>query len=69
MDSVLDFVARHEMYSFLDGFSGYNQVRMQRRSRKYGIRNGMECIPRGGYDVQVENRAGNVPAIHFGSIR
>ena len=27
-DSVQDAVAGHEMYSFLDGFSGYNQVRM-----------------------------------------
>ena len=27
-DSVLDSVAGHKMYSFLDGFSGYNQVRM-----------------------------------------
>ena len=27
-DSVLDAVAGHEMYSFLDGFSGYNQVRV-----------------------------------------
>ena len=27
-DIVLDAVAGHEMYSFLDGFSGYNQVRM-----------------------------------------
>ena len=27
-DSVLDAIARHEMYSFLDGFNGYNQVRM-----------------------------------------
>ena len=27
-DGVLDVVAGHEMYSFLDGFSGYNQVRM-----------------------------------------
>ena len=25
-DSVLEAVAGHEMYSFLDGFSGYNQV-------------------------------------------
>ena len=25
---VLDVVAGHDMYSFLDGFSGYNQVRM-----------------------------------------
>ena len=27
-DSVLDTVASHDMYSFLDGFNGYNQVRM-----------------------------------------
>jgi hypothetical protein len=27
-DGVLDTVAGHEMYSFLDGFSGYNQIRM-----------------------------------------
>ena len=26
--SVRDVVAGHEMYSFLDGFNGYNQVRM-----------------------------------------
>ena len=28
MDGVLDAVAGHEVYSFLDGFSGYNQIRM-----------------------------------------
>ena len=28
MDSVLDAVTRHEMYNFLDGFNGYNQVHM-----------------------------------------
>ena len=27
-DGVLDAVAGHEEYSFLDGFSGYNQIRM-----------------------------------------
>ena len=27
-DNMLDVVKGHEMYSFLDGFSGYNQVRM-----------------------------------------
>ena len=27
-DGVLDAVAGHEIYSFLDSFSGYNQVRM-----------------------------------------
>lgn len=27
-DTMLDAVAGHEMYSFLDGFSGYNQIKM-----------------------------------------
>ena len=27
-DRVLDAVARHEIYSFLDEFSGYNKIRM-----------------------------------------
>jgi hypothetical protein len=27
-DGVLDTVAGHEMYNFLEGFSGYNQIRM-----------------------------------------
>ena len=27
-DSVLDTMAGHECYSFFDGFSGYNQIRM-----------------------------------------
>ena len=27
-DGVLDAIAGHEVYSFLDGFSGYNQIRM-----------------------------------------
>jgi hypothetical protein len=26
MDSILDTMARHEKYSFMDGYSGYNQV-------------------------------------------
>ena len=27
-DGVLDVVASHEVYSFLDGFNGYNQIRI-----------------------------------------
>ena len=27
-DGVLDTIARHEMYTFLDGFNGYNQIRI-----------------------------------------
>ena len=32
-DTMLDTVAGHEMYSFLDGFSGYNQVLMALEDR------------------------------------
>ena len=32
-DTLLDSVARHEIYSFLDGFSGYNQVLMALEDR------------------------------------
>ena len=28
IDSVIDMVAGHECYNFLDGFGGYNQIRM-----------------------------------------
>ena len=34
MDSVLDAIAGHDMYSFLDGFSGYNQVRMHQDNQE-----------------------------------
>jgi hypothetical protein len=33
-DGVLDLVAGHEMYSFLDGFSGYNQIRMAEKNQE-----------------------------------
>jgi hypothetical protein len=28
LDSVLDIVVGHEKYSFMDGYSGYNQMKM-----------------------------------------
>jgi len=28
LDSVLDSIVGHEMYSFMDGYSNYNQVKM-----------------------------------------
>ena len=32
-DSILDAVAGHECYSFLDGFSGYNQVKIAKEDQ------------------------------------
>jgi hypothetical protein len=34
LDSVLDSMARHEMYSFLDGYSNYNQVKMVKEDKE-----------------------------------
>jgi len=31
LDSVLDTVTKHEMYSFMDGYNGYNQVKMAKK--------------------------------------
>ena len=33
MDSILNAVAGHECYSFLDGFSGYNQVQIAKEDQ------------------------------------
>ena len=33
-DRVLDVVTSHEVYSFLDGFSGYNQIRMHPKDQE-----------------------------------
>ena len=33
-DSVLDAVVGHNMYNFLDGFRGYNQIRMHPKDQK-----------------------------------
>ncbi len=34
LDSVLDSMAGHEMYSFMDGYSGYNQVKMAKKDKE-----------------------------------
>ncbi len=34
IDEVLDLVASKELYSFLDGFSGYNQVKIRVEDRE-----------------------------------
>ena len=34
MDTILDEVAGHEMYSFMDGFLGYNQIKLAPEARK-----------------------------------
>ena len=33
LDFIIDDMAGHEMYSFLDGFSGYNQIKMAPEDR------------------------------------
>jgi hypothetical protein len=33
LDYILDFVAGHEMHSFMDGYNGYNQVKMAKEDK------------------------------------
>ena len=47
---VLDVVAGHEIYSFLDGFSGYNQIQMHLADKEkmtfvmeWGVGGGCRC--------------------------
>jgi hypothetical protein len=34
LDPILDTVVRHKMYSFMDGCSGYNQMKMAKKDYK-----------------------------------
>ncbi len=34
LDSIIDFVVGHEMYYFMDGYSGYNQVNMAKEDKE-----------------------------------
>jgi hypothetical protein len=34
LDSILDLVVGHEMYSFMDGYSGYNQIKMAKTDKE-----------------------------------
>ncbi len=33
LDLVLDSMARHEMYAFMDGYNNYNQVKMVKENK------------------------------------
>jgi len=34
LDTISDLVVGHEMYSFMDGYSGYNQVKMSEEKKE-----------------------------------
>ena len=70
-DSVLDAIARNETYNFLDGFSGYNQIRMHPDDQEkttffmalviggfYGVGNGVRI--KNDTDNFLENYSGNI---------
>jgi hypothetical protein len=45
LDSILNLVVGHEMYSFMDGYSSYNQVKMAKKDKeKTFILVGCICI-------------------------
>ena len=33
IDQIIDVCARHEVFSFMDGFSRYNQIQIQKEDR------------------------------------
>ncbi len=37
LDSILDSMVRHEMYYFMDGYSGYNQAKMAEKDKEKTI--------------------------------
>ncbi len=34
LDSILDTIVKHKMYSFMDGYNGYNQVKMAKENNE-----------------------------------
>ena len=61
-DAMLDAVAGHEMYSFLDGFSGYNQVLVAPEDRvKDNICNRMGSLCFKRYDIWIKECPCYVP--------
>jgi hypothetical protein len=43
-DSIIDLMATHEMYSFMDGYNNYNQVKMTEKDIKHNIYFKMGCV-------------------------
>ena len=63
-DSVLDAVDGHDMYSFLDGFSGYNQVRMHPNDQEKTV-----FVTDWGVYVRAQDSTNNISTDHHGNFR
>jgi hypothetical protein len=46
LDSILDTIASHDMYSFLHGYSGYNEVKWRKKIRRrlFSCKNGEHIL-------------------------
>ena len=66
-DNVLDAVARHEMYNFLDGFNGYNQVRMHPddQEKTTFVTDWTLCCD--SHDVWVKDGPYHIPVNNYGN--
>ena len=67
-DGVLDAKAGHEVYSFLVGFSGYNQIRMHPEDQEktaFVTEWGDVRTEDGAYDLSTYNH-GDIPRIYSG---
>ena len=66
VDNVLDTVGGHEMYSLLDGFIGYNQVRMHPDDQeKTTIIPAPPAFP---FERQVQHRPDRLKKLRTGSV-
>ena len=54
-DSILDTVAGHELYSFLDRFNGYNQIRLALEDQEKTVFVTDWGVCRCSHDVRAEN--------------
>jgi len=46
LDSILDTIASHDMYSFMYGYSGYNRVKWQKKIKRrlFSYKNGKHIL-------------------------
>jgi hypothetical protein len=65
---LFDNAARSSTYSFMDGFSGYNQIKMTRGYGKDNIGNTTGNLLLQSHAIWVKERWGHLPKGHIDSI-
>jgi hypothetical protein len=66
IDEVLDIVTNKNLYSFLDGFNGYNQIKIHPNIERKEHSSWNGCIHLHGHALWVMQCANNVPTSYHG---